>query len=120
MSIDVEQLATILIAIIGYLVAYYQKQKTATAQAETQAVQDFFDPASAVTEVPANTPTRSYQMSDSVKQFLLVGETAQDQATMEAQIIEAEAAGKIKYTVTYSKGYYIIEYGQITGGAKGD
>lgn len=103
----------IIIAILGYILAYLKNN-------EVKNVQDFFDPESPVTTPPKNTPTRSYKMSDSVKAFLICGESAADQAEMLRQVTEAEAVGDIDYIVSYSKGYYVIQYGQITGGAKGE
>ena len=113
MDIDIQQIITILVALLGYILAYLKTN-------EIQNVQDFFDPESPVITPPKKTPTRSYLMSESVKQMLIVGETPADQATMLKQVEEAEDAGKIKYVVTYSKGYYQIEYGQITGLAKSE
>lgn len=113
MDIDILHIAEAIALILGYIIAYLKTR-------EVKNVQNFFDPASTVTTVPKNTPTQSYMMSDSVRAFLICGESPADQATMLTQVDEAEAAGKIRYVVTYSKGYYQIEYGQIRGGAKGE
>ncbi len=112
MDFDIQTILTVIVTILGYILAYLKTN-------EVKNVQNFFDPASPVIIPPKNTPTRSYLMSDSVKAFLICGESASDQATMITQVEEAEAAGKIKYTISYSKGYYNIEYGQIRGGGKG-
>jgi hypothetical protein len=110
---DTIQILEAIVLLLGYIIAYLKTR-------EVKNVQDFFDPESPVIIPPKNTPTQSYMMSDSVRAFLICGESPADQATMLTQVDEAEAAGKIRYVVTYSKGYYQIEYGQIRGGAKGE
>ena len=137
----IEQLIAAVIALISVIVAIFKDSQAKTAletaenagidkeiaearmvyaQGQTQEVQDFFDPDSPVTTPPSGTPTRSYVMRDSVRAFLICGESASDQAVMLDQVNRAEAAGEIRYVVKYSKGYYEIEYGQITGGAKSE
>lgn len=111
----IEQIITVIIALIMALIAWYKNEQTKTAVAETQNVQDFFDPASEVVEPPEGTPERSYKMSESVKQVLIAGESVADQEKMLRQVENAEEAGKIDYIVYYSKGYYKIQYGQIRG-----
>ena len=110
MDIDILHIAEAIALILGYIIAYLKTR-------EVKNVQNFFDPASTVTTVPKNTPTQSYMMSEGAKTFLLAGHGPLEQVDMMRQIDEAEAAGKIRYVVTYSKGYYQIEYGQIQGGA---
>lgn len=111
----IEQLIPILIALITAVIAWYKNKEAKAAVAETQNVQDFFDPDSVVTIPPANTPKRSYLMSEGVKQALIAGETIEDQNKMLKQVEDAESAGILEYMVYYSKGHYKIQYGQIRG-----
>jgi len=111
----IEQMIPILIAIITAIIAWYKNKEAKTAVAETQNVQDFFDPDSIVTTPPENTPKRSYLMSDSVRQTLIAGESIEDQNKMLKQVEDAESAGILEYAVYYSKGHYKIQYGQIRG-----
>ena len=113
MDIDILHIAEAIALILGYIIAYLKTR-------EVKNVQNFFDPESPVIIPPKNTPTRSYLMSPEVQEFLLAGESPADQATMMKQIDEAEAAEKVEYTISYSKGYYNIAYGQIQGGGKGE
>ena len=110
---DEATLVTAITTIAGVLWGLYQ-------QHQKSQVINYFDPDSTVTTPPSGVPKRSYVMSDSVKSFLLKGESLADQAAMTKQIDEAEDAGKWRYQIDYSKGYYIIEWGQISGGGKGE
>lgn len=118
MDTNTEQIITLLIAIVSALYAWWQKRQAAAATAEQEQTVAFFDPSSPVTTPPASVPMRTYVMSDSVKQFVLQGHDAATRASIEEQIIDAEEAGKIRYTVTYPGGYYVVEWGQIAGGGR--
>jgi len=115
---NLEQLITLLIAIASALYAWWQRRQAAAATAEKEQAIAFFDPASPETIPPASVPMRSYVMSDSVKQFILQGHPAATRAAIEEQIIDAEEAGKIRYTITYPGGYYVVEWGQVAGGGR--
>ena len=113
MNVDIQLIIAAIIAILGYILAYLKDK-------EITNVQDFFDPISPIVEPPKKTPKRSYTMSEGVKTFLLAGHGPLEQVDMMRQIDEAEAAGKIDYQVRHQNGYYLISYGQIAGGAKGE
>lgn len=54
-------------------------------------------------------PTTPCKMSQSVKEFLIAGETPADQAIILNKIAAAEAAELYRYEIQYSRGYYKIE-----------
>jgi len=112
---EIEQIITILVAIVTSFVAWLKTREAA----ETQ---NFFDPESAVVTPPKNTPTRSYYMSETVKQFILQDAAPDEKGEIYRQIQDAEAhmdeTGKATpYVITFRSGrWYIIEFGQIAGG----
>jgi len=112
-------LLTALFAAIVALLKWYQETQTKAA------LIDFFDPAvthttaSVPPKVMAQIPTRTYQMNDDLKRFLIYGESPSDQALIRSQIAAAEATGQVKYEVHYSLGFYRIEYGLVAYGGRG-
>jgi len=110
-----EQTIAFLVAAAAAIWKWIESRQTS---AELQQTQDFFDPEGRVDTPPANTPRRSYQMSASVREYLMAGHTEQERAELEKQIDAAEASGRIEYTISWSGGYYRIQYGQIVGGSR--
>ncbi len=128
-SIDIDALTkaflmvvTIVSAIVAALKdesAKTEKAEKEQVKAEKEDVQKFFDPNdTTVMTAPAGTPTASYTMSDRVKNYLTGGESAEDKASILDQVLKAEQAGYVDYTIHYSRGTYQISYGQISGGSK--
>ena len=104
-----ETLITLATTILAAIYALYQRY-------QNKQVIDYFTPDTNVTVAPKQVPKRSFMMSDSVRDFLTGGESLEDQEYMSRQIDDAENAGLEKYRVYFSKGYYVIEWGQISGG----
>jgi hypothetical protein len=76
-------------------------------------------------DITADTPTRNYKMSDSVRDYILFDHTVADQASIVDQITAAEAkmdeTGKyFEYTVRWSQGWYLIAWGQIKSSGRGE
>ncbi|WP_319377770.1 hypothetical protein [uncultured Methanocorpusculum sp.] len=128
-SIDIDALVKaflLIVTTVSTIIAALNGNKATTAtaekeqaQAETNNVQKFFDPNdTTVMTAPAGTPTASYTMSDAVKNFLTDGESAEDKASILDQVLKAEQAGYVDYKIHYSRGTYLISYGQISGGSK--
>jgi len=112
---EVEQIVTVIVGLVGYLVAWFKAR-------EVKKVQDFFDPESTVVAVPKNTPPRSYYMSESVKQFILSDAAPDERGDIYRQIQDAEAkmdetGNASPYVIQYKSGrWYLISFGQIAGG----
>jgi hypothetical protein len=110
-----EQIIAFLVAAIAAIWKWWENRQTQEKLDQTQA---FFDPESPV-DIPAvGTPARSYKMSESVRDYLLHDHTEQEQGELNRQIDEAEAMGRIEYTISWGHGYYRIQYGQIVGGSR--
>lgn len=110
----------LIIAVIAAAMGYLQKLGKDEAVEAKQAVIDYFDPTvKTVTDPPAEIPARTYTMSDVTKDWLTYGEADADKATILEQVAQAEKNGQATYRVTYSKGYYDIEYGLIKASARG-
>lgn len=116
----------LLIALIGWAMAYIQTVKKneavagqVAAEAETTKVIDFYDPKTGNTPVPAKVPGRSYLMNDETKRYLTNGMNAEDAAKALKQVAEAEAAGKTDYYIFWSEGYYHVEFGLLSGSGRG-
>lgn len=119
------ELITLLTTLIASIVAIIKWYQANTATATTAQTQAFYDDASPVVEIPAGTPTRNYKMSDAVKGFILAGHSNEDQASIVSQITTAETkmddTGKyFEYTITWSKGWYLISWGQIKTSGTGE
>ncbi|MFA5407374.1 MAG: hypothetical protein WC343_01225 [Bacilli bacterium] len=120
-----EPVIAVIVALIALLEAVYallKREEVKTVTAEKDAVIRFYDqdndapiPADVVQQLPPHT----YTMSDAVRQFVLHGLSTEDQTSVTRQIVDAEFSGEIKYTISYSDGWYRIEYGQIAGGGRG-
>lgn len=116
----------LLIAVIGWAMAYIQMTKKneaiagqVAAETETAKVIDFYDPKTGNAPVPAKVPGRSYLMNEETKKYLTTGMNAEDAAKALQQVAEAEAAGKTDYYVFWSEGYYHVEFGLISGSGRG-
>ncbi|MDD5049943.1 MAG: hypothetical protein PHH09_13540 [Methanoregulaceae archaeon] len=114
-----EQLWALLLVVIAAIIAYLEKRDKDDAIKENEQVAAFYDPQTGNTTVPATVPERAWKMNDETKKFLISGETEQDAQRLLAQIDVAEAEGKTDYFITYSKGWYHINFGLIMGSARG-
>jgi hypothetical protein len=122
MESDLITLITTLIAAIWAIYEWYIAQQANKTTATTQA---FYDDDSPLVDIPADTPTRNYKMSDSVRDYILFDHTVADQASIVDQITAAEAkmdeTGKyFEYTVRWSQGWYLIAWGQIKSSGRGE
>jgi hypothetical protein len=122
MESDLITLITTLLAAIWAIYEWYKAQQANKTIATTQA---FYDDDSTVVEIPQGTPTRNYKMSDAVKNFILFDHTIADQASIVDQITAAEAkmdeTGQyFEYTIRWSKGWYLIAWGQIKTSGRGE
>ena len=116
-------LAALIAAILTAVYEWYTKRTTAakltTEKVTGQQVIDFFDPATRSTvpaEVKAAIPDRTYRMSTDTKNHVIQGKSPADARALIEQIATNEAAGNVMYTLTYSEGWIIIEYGMIRSG----
>ena len=121
MESDLITLITTLLAAIWAIYEWYKAQQANKTITATQA---FYDDDSTVVEIPQGTPTRNYKMSDAVKNFILFDHTIADQASIVDQITAAEAkmdeTGQyFEYTIRWSKGWYLIAWGQIKTSGRG-
>jgi len=114
-----DALWALILAIIGWVMAYLESQKKQEAQAEKAQVEAFYDPASGNTPAPASVPERAWKMSDETKRWLCAGHNETEKAQLLQQVAEAEAAGKTDYYIGYANGWYHINFGLIMGSAKG-
>lgn len=123
----------LLIAVIGWAMAYIQTKKKDDAEmlakaviAENNELVDerdqivtFYDPKSGNTPVPPGVPKRSYLMNEETKAYLVNGLNPVDREKLLRQVAEAESAGKTDYYIMWSDGYYHIEFGLISGSGRG-
>ena len=120
-GIDIDALIKaflLIVATISTITAALSKDKETKATAEKDDTQKFFDPSdTSVMVPPVGTPERSWKMAESTKGFLLAGHTAEEKADILEQVSAAETAGLVDYKISHPNGYYIISYGQISGGA---
>jgi len=110
-DIDWNTLVAALITIVSILIAWWQNR-------QKKDIITFFTDPIALPE-PANiavmevVPGRSWKMSPETLKWILSGENDEDQRTLKGQIFTAEAEGLTSYSIRYSKGFYLIEYGLI-------
>lgn len=103
------QLILLITTIVGFVIAYLENQKKKEVIA-------FFDPVDNTAYVPPEgVEERSWKMSDSTKSFLTCDLNEQDKASALKQVAEAEAAGKVEYTIVLPTWNFQIEYGLIKG-----
>lgn len=109
----------LVLAIIGWVMAYLENQKKQEVTEEKENVETFYDPKTGNTAVPESVPERAWKMSEETKRWLQAGHTETEKAQLLAQVAEAEAAGKTDYYLTCGNGWYHINFGLIMGSAKG-
>lgn len=114
-----DALWALILAVIGWVMAYIQTQKKEEVQAEKAQVEAFYDPVNGNSPVPASVPERAWRMSEETKRWLCAGHSETEKAQLLQQVAEAEAAGKTDYYIGYSTGWYHINFGLIMGSAKG-
>jgi hypothetical protein len=103
------QLILLITTVVGFVIAYIENQKKKEVIA-------FFDPKDNTAYVPPEgVEERSWKMNDETKKFLTCDLNAADAESALKQVAEAEAAGKIEYTITLPKWSFMIEYGLIKG-----
>jgi hypothetical protein len=103
----------LVLALIAALIAYIEKRQKDTAIA----AYDVTSTESSDPVVVASLPERTWKMTDSTKRWLTFDATEANKASILAQIDAAEAEHKTKYQITFSGGYYNIEYGLLNGSA---
>lgn len=111
-----------LVAVIEAIYAMFKQKEVRDLESEKEGIISFYDSDNTdpiPEEVVRQLPPATYQMDDATKQFILFGLSSTDQAEVLRQIDAAEASGKIKYDVSYSKGWYRIEYGLIASAGAG-
>jgi len=109
----------LVLAIIGWVMAYLENQKKQEAIEEKKAVETFYDPQTGNTPVPTSVPERAWRMNDETKRWLCAGHDEATKQLLLRQVAEAEAAGKTDYYISYPNGWYHINFGLIMGSAKG-
>ena len=104
-------------ALIMAIFALWSKRQANAATNQTQTVIKFFDPANdAVTIPPAIVPGSTWKMSDTTKEWICRGKTAQGKASLLQQIDEAERKNLVNYTIADTNIYFNISYGLVEGG----
>jgi uncharacterized membrane protein YraQ (UPF0718 family) len=112
-QIVIEQLWTLVVALIAAIVVYIQnKQKN-----DSVAAFDVTSTQSSNPEIVASLPERTWKMSDSTKRWLTFDATSENKATILSQIEAAENEHKVEYQIVFDGGYYNIEYGLLKGSA---
>ena len=114
-----DALWALIIAVVGWVMAYIQSQKAAEAVEDKEKVEAFYDPVTGNSPAPASVPERAWKMNDETKRWLTVGHDEATKSDLLRQVAEAEAAGKTDYYIGYKEGWYHINFGLIMGSAKG-
>ncbi len=111
----INQLIAAVIALITALLAIYETWKN------KQTVAFYTEPKAVISpRIEAKLPARSYLMDEGTRRWVKAGESDEDQRRIDEQINNAERDGLRTYYIDTSQGWYLIEYGLIKGGAKGD
>lgn len=124
-GVSQDQLVAFIVALFAVIEALYallKRKEVQNLESEKEDIVSFYDSGNTrpiPDEVVQQLPPETYQMDDATKQFVLAGLSPEDRADVLRQIGEAEAAGKVKYIVSYSKGWYRIEYGLIASAGAG-
>ena len=110
-DIDWNTLIAALITIVSILIAWWQNR-------QKKEIVEFFTEPTAVSSVGTKVmidkvPIRSWKMSPDTLKWILFGESEEDKRTIEGQILTAESDGLTSYSIRYSKGFYLIQYGLI-------
>jgi hypothetical protein len=106
------------LALIGWAVAYVQTGKKNEAVGNVTAVTEYFTDGNVKAPEGVAIPSRSIKMNQETKDFVTNGESDADKVKMLEQISTAEAEGKTEYLITYSKGYYKVQWGLVYGSAQ--
>ncbi len=109
----------LILAVIGWVLAYIEKQNKDEIEEQKKLVEEFYDPSTGNTPPPEGVPQRAWRMNEETKRWLTVGHDPATQADLLRQVAEAEADGKTDYYISYPNGWYHINYGLIMGSAKG-
>lgn len=131
--IQIETIASAIMALIFAFLAAWQKQKKeelkeeiAIEKDEKEAIIRFFDPDDKdIVFPPEPLPERTWKMSEETKRFLVAGHSPFTAAEILQQVEAAERAGKKSYYIKFrdtdkgKAGYYEIEYGLIKGSSTG-
>jgi hypothetical protein len=122
---QIEQIVTILIALIAAIIAWYQSQGKKDAENITTKVISLFDPGDrtveTINDLPEGVtlPGRTWRMDEETKKYITFAISPLDAAILLKQVAEAESLGKVEYTIGCSERYYIISYGTVLGGGTG-
>jgi len=104
----ITQMITMLLAIIAGFYAWLQNNQ------KKEVVAFYAEPASPVSDAVVSTlPVRSWTMTESTRRWITFGESDSDKIEILKQVDASEALGLRSYTIHYSKGFYLIEYGLI-------
>ena len=114
-----ESLWALLLALVAAIIAYLEKKEKDEVVEEKAKIESFYDPQTGNTPAPESVPARAWKMNEETKKFMIHGESEADQAKLLAQVEVAEAEGKTDYFISYSKGWYHINFGLIMGSARG-
>lgn len=107
--------AAIAAAVIPAVFAYL---KSAEGKETAEGIISYYTDGNAKAPEGVAIPERSHRMSEETKEFITHGESPEDKIKMLEQVSKAEAEGKTEYLVTYSKGYYKIQWGLAYGSAR--
>jgi len=110
-DIDWNTFVAALITVVSILIAWWQNRQ------KKDIITFFTDPV-ALPEARNNAvlqqvPVKSWRMSESTLKWILAGENEEDQRLLKGQVATAETQGLTSYSLRYSKGFYLIEWGLI-------
>lgn len=106
-ELTASSIVSLIVALVAAFIAWVKNQE------KNEVVAAFTEPAAAKPSVVAALPVRSWTMSESTRRWITFGENDSDKIDILRQVDEAEKAGQVAYTIHYSKGFYLIEYGLI-------
>jgi hypothetical protein len=114
----IDQFWALILIIIAAIIAYIKNRDAIDAEAETEAVKTFYDPATGNAPVPEGTPDRAWKMSDVTKRWLTFDHSQAEAESLLKQVEAAEAAGKTEYIISVPSCTYMISFGLIQGSSK--
>lgn len=106
-ELNATSILSLLVALVAAFVAWFQKQS------KDEVIGAFTEPTKATPSIIQALPIRSWTMSESTKRWITFGESETDKIDILRQVDENEKLGQVAYTIHYSKGFYLIEYGLI-------
>lgn len=113
----ISQIVALIVAVIMAIYGIWQNRKK-------NAIVAFYDPNTVDSVIAAAVPPEvkadTWKMSDETKRWITYNESPADQALILTAISQAEAERRPVYTITYSKGWYNIEYGLMKASGRGD